>query len=389
MLRRASPAAALARTSSTRERARTAAAQALAAGHDQDTARCAVELAAVRDEMLAVRAVVDDTDAGASLGLANLHEVEVLLLLCSLLHTKDLGRLACVCRTFGGKVDWHSSAVGEPPRPQERTTVEEMARRWVLTRPAKQQATVAHWSGWLRRMHEIQTPAAVFSRSASSASQCEMRRAVEVGYVRSELEEPPATIELVQHGSVAIKRGGVRLVDSFQDEATRTAASAVTMRDGRHYANFTVLADDDNCMFFGLIRPGWDVGGGGSAEHADGHCFYWTDSGQCWLNSADSCAMENRTPTMWEGMQDAKAGDTIGLLLDFTTTSLTVFKNGERLGVMATGLRGEYCWAVSLQWPGDSARIESAPAPTGPTAAEVAVAVDFRAATFQAESGAT
>ena len=32
-------------------------------------------------------------------------------------------------------------------------------------------------------------------------------------------------------------------------------------------------------MFFGVIRPGWDVEGGVNAFGVDGHCFYWADDG--------------------------------------------------------------------------------------------------------------
>jgi hypothetical protein len=42
---------------------------------------------------------------------------------------------------------------------------------------------------------------------------------------------------------------------------------------------------------------------------------------------------------------------------------MTVYKNDQRLGLMAAGLSGEYSWAVSLYNEGESARIESAPAP--------------------------
>ena len=42
---------------------------------------------------------------------------------------------------------------------------------------------------------------------------------------------------------------------------------------------------------------------------------------------------------------------------------MTVYKNDERLGVMATGLSGEYCWAMVLFTQGDSARIEAAALP--------------------------
>ena len=50
------------------------------------------------------------------------------------------------------------------------------------------------------------------------------------------------------------------------------------------------------------------------------------------------------------------------MLLDLDQGSMTVWKNGEQLGVMqAEGLSGPLCWAVSLQ--GSSARIESAAVP--------------------------
>jgi hypothetical protein len=56
---------------------------------------------------------------------------------------------------------------------------------------------------------------------------------------------------------------------------------------------------------------------------------------------------------------------------------MTVYKNDERLGVMATGLGGEYSWAVAIFTPGSSARIESAPAPASPTAEELTSANDW------------
>ena len=54
---------------------------------------------------------------------------------------------------------------------------------------------------------------------------------------------------------------------------------------------------------------------------------------------------------------------------------MTVWKGDEKLGVMvAEGLSGEYCWAVSMEDEGDSARIESAAAPPSPTEDELAAA---------------
>ena len=61
-------------------------------------------------------------------------------------------------------------------------------------------------------------------------------------------------------------------------------------------------------------------------------------------------------------------GDRSGMLLDFDQGSMTVWRNGEKLGVIggvlqADGLSGPLCWAVSLVNLGHSARIESGPLP--------------------------
>eukprot|EP01043_Picozoa_sp_COSAG02_P021386 COSAG02_NODE_1085_length_14692_cov_4.244775_2_plen_3063_part_00 len=55
----------------------------------------------------------------------------------------------------------------------------------------------------------------------------------------------------------------------------------------------------------------------------------------------------------WDGMKTAKPGDVLGLLLDLppdgpNTGSLRVYKNGNFLGTMATGLHGDFCWCVTL-----------------------------------------
>ena len=82
----------------------------------------------------------------------------------------------------------------------------------------------------------------------------------------------------------------------------------------------------------------------------------------------------------WEGIQNAREeGDRIGMLLDLDQGTMTVYLNDERLGVMATGLSGEYCWAVTM-YRGSSARIAAAPAPASPTAEELAQAAAYIAA---------
>ena len=64
-------------------------------------------------------------------------------------------------------------------------------------------------------------------------------------------------------------------------------------------------------------------------------------------------------------MQTAKEqGDRIDMLLDFDQGSMIVWKKDEKLGVMqAEGLRGPFCWAVTMWQQGASTRIDSAPLP--------------------------
>jgi hypothetical protein len=119
-------------------------------------------------------------------------------------------------------------------------------------------------------------------------------------------------------------------------------------------------------MFFGVIRPGWDVGGVAAHTTVAGHCFYYTGNGRRQPGNSN-----------WEGMQAAREpGDRIGMLLDLDQGSMSIWKNDEHLGVMvAEGLSGPLCWA------GDglvSARVESAPAPASPTKEELAAAIAWQ-----------
>ena len=106
-------------------------------------------------------------------------------------------------------------------------------------------------------------------------------------------------------------------------------------------------------MFFGVIRPGWDVEGGMDAEDVDGHCFYDTYTGSASPATSD-----------WEGMQAAREqGDRIGMLLDLDQGSMTCGRMTERLGVMRDRGADAVRSAGRPRCTGDSARIESAAVP--------------------------
>ena len=152
------------------------------------------------------------------------------------------------------------------------------------------------------------------------------------------------------HGSITLSVGGAVATKAVGDFGNRAAASKAVMRAGRHYAQVTVMSIGDS-MFVGAIRPGWNVEGGQIA--LDGHCLYDTEDGLY-------CSSDYHD---WEGRQGTTEGDRIGMLLDLDQGTMTVYKNDERLGVMATELSGEYSWAVSMWDQGISVRIEAAEVP--------------------------
>ena len=169
------------------------------------------------------------------------------------------------------------------------------------------------------------------------------------------------------HADFTLSEGGAVATQNVADDSWRTAASKAVMRSGRHFVQFTVI--EGVCMFFGVIRPSWDVEGGANAEGAGGHCFYHTDGGHRWPGNHN-----------WEGKQSVQEqDDCIGMLLHLNQGSVTVWKNDEKLGVMqAEGLSGPLCWAVSMFDEGYSAHIESAlAAPASLTEEELAAAKEF------------
>eukprot|EP01046_Picozoa_sp_COSAG06_P051219 COSAG06_NODE_8307_length_2207_cov_4.807400_1_plen_290_part_00 len=255
-----------------------------------------------------------------------------LIIACALTNPRDLLALAAACRRFFIK------CIAAPPPPRGTASggavaaqqaemwpiVEEAGRRWIATCTDEERGWVPRRGreSWLGLMWEVESlrRGAVFGRS---------------------------------HALITLSEGGAQATRNGYDGGHCTAASKAVMRAGRHYAQFTVVSGI--CMFFGVIRPGWDVEGAKDAEHVDGHCFYYTGNGY-------------RFPGYgyhdWEGMQRAeKEGDRIGLLLDLDQGSMTVYKNDERLGVMATGLSGEYSWAVTPLTISKSARIDAAELP--------------------------
>ena len=226
------------------------------------------------------------TPAEAALGIA-----------CALASAKDLLALAiAVPRRFSNKciaapqrTASGAAAVATTEQQAEMwSIIEEAARHWIATCTDQERGWVPRRGreSWLGLMWEVE----VLRRSAVFGRSHEL-------------------ITLSEGGSVATK-GEV-------GDQQRAAASKAVMRAGCHYAQFTVVSSQAGSMFFGVIRPGWDVEGGQYAEYVDGHCFYDTYYGERYPGSRH-----------WEGMEGAmQDGERIGLLLDLDLGTMTVYKN--------------------------------------------------------------
>ena len=148
----------------------------------------------------------------------------------------------------------------------------------------------------------------------------------------------------------------------------RTAFSNNVMKAGKHYAMFDAKKSSqrDVGVLVGLMRPGQaDQNANGIPFHSlffqhfspyMGEeeissskvqcCMYYSNSGKC-------CISNWRDPGDfygdWEGMErSSPEKESIGMLFDLDKGTLSVYRNGRKLGVMKRGLIGPYCWVASM-----------------------------------------
>ncbi|EJK53038.1 hypothetical protein THAOC_27591, partial [Thalassiosira oceanica] len=152
-----------------------------------------------------------------------------------------------------------------------------------------------------------------------------------------------------------------------EEEGWSTAVSGHTMRGGRHFVEFEINLNGLPDVQLGVIRPVSLTGGidaeadwrgsvspvavsldwkpavaeklrsqrtakwGESRVHC---CSYFCDDGRCFWTDWDN----EQVSFNWQGQEELEVSGTIGLLLDLNGGTLSVFKNGRRLGVMKEGL---------------------------------------------------
>ena len=155
-----------------------------------------------------------------------------------------------------------------------------------------------------------------------------------------------------------------------------TAISNNILRAGKHYATFKVCTESSyNADFnIGVTRPVaayqierllreqrnispfyFSRNVGRRYYNKDGNihcCLYNADNG--YVNFSDWSSMDRgrsyeHSGISWEGSESMSFDDEVGLLLELDEGTLSVYKNGRKLGVMKRGLAGPYCWVATVQ----------------------------------------
>jgi hypothetical protein len=93
--------------------------------------------------------------------------------------------------------------------------------------------------------------------------------------------------------------------------------SPQVMRNGRHRAQFTLLDTvAGGAVYFGVIRPGWDVQQGSNAHKVAGHCFYHTAGGNLHPRMADLPPESPIQANRWVGQDGCEKVHTKTVLAD-------------------------------------------------------------------------
>ena len=141
-----------------------------------------------------------------------------------------------------------------------------------------------------------------------------------------------------------------------------TAFSNNIMMAGKHYVSFEGYYETD--LLLGVMRPGEAMQSAkgdpllpGFFDHFTQRkesrqynnsvncCIYSAYNGYCWSHDWGEVNSDRET---WDGMEALSSPCKIGMLLDLDEGTLSVYKNGSKLGVMKRGLAGHYCWVVVI-----------------------------------------
>ena len=245
--------------------------------------------------------------------------------------SRELLSMALTCKSFGWR--WPSSTLGL-------SLVEEAARQFVTIqlRPSDVERNALPPFGgttaWLPILHELE-----------------------------QLRLPLKFSKLVCSG---IEYAGSESIVTSSYDYFCTAVTSYVMKRGVHYASFKLINGN---AIVGVARPFRNFDFANEEEGFDmfdykhfGHLL--AQRTDAWIGNVHYCHIECRAGVSidaewtdfleykdeidWEGRERFDEGDTAGLFVDLNEGSLSVYRNGRRLGVVKDGLAGEYCFFGTL-----------------------------------------
>ena len=263
--------------------------------------------------------------------------------------SRELLSMALTCKAFGWRLQSSST-----PGP---SLVEETARQFLINqRPSdiERNALPQYGDGttaWLPILHELE-----------------------------QLRLPLKFSKLVGRG-LEYSGSESTVTSSYEDssyEDYSTAFASYVMKRGVHYASFKLIDNGDSAIV-GVARPFRDFD---FVNEEDGFDMYelrhfgniLAQRTDAWVGNVHYCQLhcgndevdwndlqEYKDTIYLEGFEGVDEGDVVGLLVDLNEGSLSVYKNGRRLGVAKDGLAGEYCFFSALSNGGVSIERESSP----------------------------
>ena len=172
-----------------------------------------------------------------------------------------------------------------------------------------------------------------------------------------------------------------RVSKGHVDWPSATAFSNNIMMAGKHYVSFETCFTNNRGigLFVGVMRPGEAMQtANGSPLNQSFYEHFTQRQGSVQYNNSINCCMYesfhgscfshdwgegNADRKTWNGMEGFSGSCTIGMLLDLDVGTLSVYKNGRKLGVMKRRLTGQYCWAVAMKERGSQVTIKRGTVP--------------------------
>lgn len=261
--------------------------------------------------------------------------------------SRELLNLALTCKSFG----WQ-----QPASPPKWSIAEEVARQTVR-------------SGQ-NDIDGVRITLPQYAKGMSSWLRTTLPQYATITWLKILHEsERPLKFDTVLGSGIELSCCKRTLITDEGDITGTAIASNYVMESGIHFAEFSIVGGRP---YLGIVRPIPNLDPYRFSDD-DGHFHFmsghhddyfmasrtdeWGTSNvhACEYNSSDGSMnrddwegdIEHDEGLDWEGMESCEGGDTIGMLLNLDSGTLSVYKNDRRLGVMKDGLSGSYCWYVT------------------------------------------